>query len=84
MYCSVENAAVLCKNHCESGTQIWTNPTEEEEEEEEEGEEEEEAKEEEEKEKKKKKKKKKKKELVCCLSWKHKLAGFFEILIFLY
>ena len=30
------NAAVLCENHCESFTQIWTSPSEEEEEEEEE------------------------------------------------
>ena len=31
-----ENAAVLCENHRERVTQIWTNPSEEEEEEEEE------------------------------------------------
>jgi len=30
----VENAAVLCKNHCERVTQILTSPSEEEEEEE--------------------------------------------------
>ena len=36
VHCSVKNAAVLCKNHRERGTQIWTSPSEEEEEEEEE------------------------------------------------
>ena len=42
MHCSAENAAVLCENHCEKVTQIWTSPLEEEEEKEEEEEEEEE------------------------------------------
>ena len=40
MHCSVENAAVLCENHCERVMQIWTSPSEEEEGEEEEEEEE--------------------------------------------
>ena len=32
VHCSVENAAVLCENHHERVTQIWTSPSEEEEE----------------------------------------------------
>ena len=35
VHCSVKNAAVLCENHRERVTQIWTSPSEEEEEEEE-------------------------------------------------
>ena len=42
MHCSVKNAAVLCENHRERVTQIWTSLSEEEEEAEEEEEEEEE------------------------------------------
>ena len=33
VHCSVKNAAVLCENHCERLTQIWTSPSEEEEDE---------------------------------------------------
>ena len=36
VHCLVKNAAVLCENHHERVTQIWTSPSEEEEEEEEE------------------------------------------------
>ena len=36
VHCSVKNAAVLCENHRERFTHIWTSPSEEEEEEEEE------------------------------------------------
>ena len=36
VHCSVKNAAVLCKDHRERVTQIWTSLSEEEEEEEEE------------------------------------------------
>jgi len=32
VHCSVKNAAVLCENHCERVTQIWTSPSEEEQE----------------------------------------------------
>ena len=32
VHCSVKNAAVLCENHRERVTQIWTSPSEEEEE----------------------------------------------------
>ena len=35
VHCSVKNAAVLCENHCERVTRIWTSASEEEEEEEE-------------------------------------------------
>ena len=40
VHCSVKNAAVLCENHRERVTQIWTSLSEEEEEDDEEEEEE--------------------------------------------